>query len=84
VLDAVRYHSVGYAGWDDTGRVLYLADFLEPGRKRPPRDRDRLAADVPEHLQRVLRDVTRQRIEMTLAKGFPLLPETVAFWNSLL
>ena len=32
VLDAVRYHTVGYAGWDDAGRMLYLADFLEPGR----------------------------------------------------
>src|SRR5919197_6218073 len=32
VLDAVRYHTVGYAGWDDVGRMLYLADYLEPGR----------------------------------------------------
>ena len=32
VLDAVRFHSVGYAGWDDVGRMLYLADHLEPGR----------------------------------------------------
>src|SRR5205823_6338695 len=33
VLDAVRYHSSGYAGWDDVGKMLYLADFLEPGRR---------------------------------------------------
>jgi predicted HD superfamily hydrolase involved in NAD metabolism len=84
VLDAVRYHSVGYADWDDVGRVLYLADFLEPGRKRGAPERERLAADVPKHLRRVLHEVTRQRIEMTLAKGYPLLLETVAFWNSLL
>ena len=32
ILDAVRYHSVGYAGWDMVGRVLYCADYLEPGR----------------------------------------------------
>src|SRR3954468_9179463 len=24
VLDAVRFHSVGYAGWDRVGRILYL------------------------------------------------------------
>src|SRR5690242_16469012 len=33
VLDAVRYHTLGYAAWDDVGRMLYLADFLEPGRR---------------------------------------------------
>ena len=32
MLDAVRYHSVGWAGWDMVGRVLYCADYLEPGR----------------------------------------------------
>src|SRR5919197_417291 len=38
VLDAVRYHSLGYAEWDDVGKMLYLADYLEPGR---PFDRER-------------------------------------------
>ena len=33
VLDAVRYHSVGLAEWDMVGRILYAADFLEPGRE---------------------------------------------------
>ena len=40
VLDAVRYHTIGYLEWDRTGRALYMADFLEPGRsfsKREPR-----------------------------------------------
>src|SRR5688572_20516660 len=39
VLDAVRYHTVGYAHWDDAGRMLYLADFLEPARTLDPTDR---------------------------------------------
>ena len=26
VLDAVRYHSVGFAGWDSVGQALYCAD----------------------------------------------------------
>ena len=32
VLDAVRWHTVGCATWGRTGRALYMADFLEPGR----------------------------------------------------
>src|SRR5205807_8229864 len=47
VLDAVRYHTVGYLHWDDVGRMLYLADFLEPGRLLDPADRAALAARVP-------------------------------------
>lgn len=31
LLDAVRYHTIGYLDWDRTGRALYMADFLEPG-----------------------------------------------------
>ncbi|HRQ79046.1 MAG TPA: hypothetical protein PLY94_10660, partial [Gemmatimonadaceae bacterium] len=28
VLDAIRWHTVGYAGWTRVGRALYMADFL--------------------------------------------------------
>src|SRR3954454_19055684 len=44
VLNAVRYHTVGFLDWDRTGRALYMADFLEPGRKFSQRDRAFLAA----------------------------------------
>jgi 2-amino-4-hydroxy-6-hydroxymethyldihydropteridine diphosphokinase len=33
VLAAVRFHTIGSAEWERTGRALYLADFLEPGRQ---------------------------------------------------
>ena len=48
VLDAVRYHSVGFAGWDMVGRVLYCADYLEPGREFDREWRAALAARFPE------------------------------------
>ena len=32
-LLAIRYHTVGSPDWDRTGKALYMADFLEPGRK---------------------------------------------------
>jgi len=83
VLDAVRYHSVGFAGWDAVGRMLYLADFLEPGRRHHSQVRADQAARVPEDPEGVLREVARDRIAHGLAKNWPLLPETVAFWNSL-
>ena len=43
VLDAIRWHTVGFAEWDRTGRALYMADFLEPGRQFSRADRAFLA-----------------------------------------
>jgi len=83
VLDAVRYHTVGYSGWDEVGRMLYLADFLEPGRDFDPDGRHALTQRVPTERDAVLREVARRRIEWVVRSGWPLLPETVAFWNAL-
>ncbi len=83
VLDAVHYHTVGYAGWDQVGRMLYLADFLEPGRDFDPDGRRELAARVPLERDAVLREVARRRVDWVLRSGWPLVPETVAFWNAL-
>src|SRR5438132_5897182 len=47
VLDAVRYHSIGYASWENVGKMLYLADYLEPGRPFDQPRRAALAARVP-------------------------------------
>ena len=33
LLDAIRWHTVGSAKWGRVGRALYMADYLEPGRK---------------------------------------------------
>jgi HD superfamily phosphohydrolase YqeK len=83
VLDAVRFHSVGYAGWDDVGRMLYLADYLEPRRKGRRKERARLAKRVPRQRDAVLREVVARQIEEQLAAGRPIDPLTLAFWNSL-
>jgi len=33
VLEAVEHHTLGKAGLGDIGKVLYVADYIEPGRK---------------------------------------------------
>jgi len=82
VLAAVRYHTVGYAGWDAVGRMLYLADYLEPGRDFWA-DRQQLAARVPGDTQAVLRLVAAQRLHWAVDSGRRLVKETVEFWNAL-
>lgn len=82
VLDAVRYHSTGYAGWDEVGKVLYLADYLEPGRTHEP-DGAALAERVPKELGAVLREVAARRIARLEANGRTIGKETREFWKSL-
>lgn len=83
VLDAVRYHSIGFAGWDGVGRMLYLADYLEPGRPFDQELRRSLAARVPEERDPVLKQVASRRIVRVIESRWPLVSETVDFWNSL-
>lgn len=83
VLDAVRYHTVGYAGWDDVGRMLYLADFLDPGRTFDAAARTALIARVPTERDAVLLEVVRRRIEWTVRSGWRLRHETIDLWNAL-
>ncbi|HKW41626.1 MAG TPA: HD domain-containing protein [Gemmatimonadales bacterium] len=83
VLDAVRFHSLGFAGWDDVGRMLYLADYLEPGRTFDRERRRSLAARVPTERDAVLVAVATRRIHRVIECRWPLVPETVSFWNAL-
>lgn len=83
VLDAVRYHTVGCATWARTGRALYMADFLEPGRKFLIAERAYLAAQVPSNFDGTFREVVRLRLSWSLGQGGELFPETVALWHAV-
>jgi HD superfamily phosphohydrolase YqeK len=83
VLDAVRYHSVGYFKWELVGKILFLADYLEQGRDFHTARHDQLSSRVPYDLDATLRAVTAERLSGVLSYDFPLLAETVEFWNSL-
>ena len=83
LLDAIRYHTVGSREWGRLGRALYMADFLEPGRKFAREDRRFLALQVPAAFDGVFRQVVRMRLEWTVREGNVIFPETAALWNSL-
>jgi HD superfamily phosphohydrolase YqeK len=83
VLDAVRWHTIGYRGWTRTGRALFMADFLEPGRSFTRAERTYLAQQVPHDFDGTFRQVVRMRLEWTLREGKPLFLETVDLWNAV-
>jgi HD superfamily phosphohydrolase YqeK len=81
VLDAVRYHTVGFPNWERTGRALYMADFLEPGRSFLKAERAFIADQVARDFDGAFRQTVRLRIEWSLSQGGELFLETVALWN---
>jgi HD superfamily phosphohydrolase YqeK len=83
VLNAVTYHTVGHECLDLLGRALYLADYLEPGRKFDPVGRAALRARVPREFQRVLREVAAARIAHLTSSGSDVRAETAGFWQSI-
>jgi 2-amino-4-hydroxy-6-hydroxymethyldihydropteridine diphosphokinase len=83
VLEAIRWHTVGNGAWSRTGRALYMADFLEPGRSFARADRAFLASHLVHDFDGVFRQVVRQRLEWSLREGNQLYPETVSLWNDV-
>jgi HD superfamily phosphohydrolase YqeK len=83
ILDAVRYHSVGWADWDMVGRALYCADYLEPGRTFGRERRAALAERFPDDAAGVLLAVAGEHLSNLIGSGRPLIDPTVRFWNSL-
>ena len=83
VLRAVSFHTVGHPDLGLIGRLLYLADYLEPGRPFDEEHRAELRARMPDEWRDVLRTVVRARVRHLLDSGNIIRPETMGFWNSV-
>ena len=82
-LTAVAYHTVGDARFGQLGRALYAADFLEPGRSFLPEWCEDRRARMPADFDVVVREVAGARIRNLIDRGSPVLPRTMAFWNTM-
>lgn len=83
VLEAVRFHTVGSTDWRRTGKALYMADFLEPGRSFLIAERAFIADHVAHDFESAFRQCIRLKLEWSLKQGGELFPESVALWNSV-
>jgi 2-amino-4-hydroxy-6-hydroxymethyldihydropteridine diphosphokinase len=83
LLDAIRYHSIGWKDWDRVGKALYMADYLEPGRTFDQERREQLSARVAGYFDDTFRDVVRARMAYARAQGFTEYPESVELLESL-
>lgn len=83
VLDAVRFHTVGSTAWNRTGKALYMADFLEPGRAFLVADRAFIADCVPRDFDAAFRQCVRLKLEWSLRQGGELYARSVELWNAV-
>ncbi len=83
LLTAIAFHTVGSPDFDELGKALYVADFLEPGRRIQPKWRARLRGEMPEGLDSVAQAVVGKRIQYLIKKKRPVQPETLGLWNAL-
>lgn len=83
VLEAVRCHTLGSDSWSRTGRALYMADYLEPGRSFSTAERAALASQVPSAFDATFAEVVRRRIVRAIREGRDLHPATLALWETV-
>ncbi len=83
VLDAIRWHTTGTPLFDRTGRILFMADYLEPGRAFDREWRAEIASHAPDDLDGAFREVVRHRLTKRIESGERLHPETAALWESV-
>ncbi|MBM4762364.1 bis(5'-nucleosyl)-tetraphosphatase (symmetrical) YqeK [Bacillus sp. B15-48] len=81
VIDAIRYHTSGRPGMTLLEKVIYLADYIEPGRHFPGVDEVRELAQT--NLEEALIQSVKNSIQFLLKKNQPVYPDTIYTYNDL-
>ncbi|WHY65783.1 bis(5'-nucleosyl)-tetraphosphatase (symmetrical) YqeK [Neobacillus sp. SuZ13] len=82
VLDAIRYHTSGRPAMTLLEKIIYLADYIEPGRHFPGVDEVRKMAK--ENLDKALIMAIRNTISFLLKKNQTVYPDTFYTYNDLI
>jgi predicted HD superfamily hydrolase involved in NAD metabolism len=82
VLDAIRYHTSGRPGMTLLEKVIYLADYIEPGRHFPGVDEVRALAK--ENLDKALIQAVKNTILFLMKKNQPVYPDSFLTYNDLI
>ena len=81
ILNAIRYHTSGRSGMTLLEKVIYLADYIEPGRHFPGVDEVRAMAKVDFEL--ALTQAVKNTILFLMKKSQPVYPDTFYTYNDL-
>ncbi|MCM3588858.1 bis(5'-nucleosyl)-tetraphosphatase (symmetrical) YqeK [Mesobacillus maritimus] len=81
ILDAIRYHTSGRVGMTLLEKIIYLADYIEPGRHFPGVDEVRELAKGD--LNQALIQSVRNSIQFLMKKNQLVYPDTFYTYNDL-
>jgi predicted HD superfamily hydrolase involved in NAD metabolism len=82
VLGAIRYHTSGRTGMTTLEKVIYLADYIEPGRHFPGVEEVRELAKL--NLNTALIKAVQNTIIFLLKKNQAIYPDTFHTYNDLI
>ncbi|MFL6517717.1 MAG: bis(5'-nucleosyl)-tetraphosphatase (symmetrical) YqeK [Bacillus sp. (in: firmicutes)] len=82
VLDAIRYHTSGRPEMTLLEKIIYLADYIEPGRHFPGVDEVRDMAK--ENLDKALIMAIKNTIIFLMKKNQTVYPDTFYTYNDLI
>ncbi|MBU8684374.1 hypothetical protein CHCC20375_2250 [Bacillus licheniformis] len=81
ILSAIRFHTSGRPNMTLLEKVIYVADYIEPGRRFPGVEEVRTLAE--EDLDLALIQALKNTITFLISKNQAVYPETVATYNAL-
>lgn len=81
ILDSIRYHTSGRKNMSMLEKVIYIADYIEPGRQFPGVEEARDLAE--KNLDEALLFSVRNTIQFLISKHQAVFPETFDLYNDL-
>lgn len=84
IIEAVRYHSIGKRDMGQVGRIVFIADKLEPGKRQREKQLDTILEITKNNLDAGIKRYIDTKIGYHLAKGNVIHPATMEFRNDLL
>jgi predicted HD superfamily hydrolase involved in NAD metabolism len=82
ILNGIRYHTTGRANMTLLEKIVFLADYIEPGRNFPGVDPVRKRAE--ESLDGAVLLALEQTISFLLSKHSKIYPDTIDAYNDLI
>lgn len=82
ILDAIKYHTTGRAKMKPLEKVIYLADYMEPGRNFPGVEKVRELAH--KDLDSAMIQALKNTIQYLISKDQPIYPDTFHTYNDLI
>ncbi|MFS0780839.1 bis(5'-nucleosyl)-tetraphosphatase (symmetrical) YqeK [Bacillus sp. 1P06AnD] len=81
VLSAITYHTTGRKGMTQLEKIVFLADYIEPGRQFPGLDEVRKTAE--NNLDEAVFMALRNTVAFLMSKRSTIYPDTFHAYNDL-